>query len=55
MKPIYNPLAFVNPDYMPQYWPDQIDLNATIIFDMNDVSEKIYEISVIDNSLKSVS
>uniref|UniRef100_A0A914XKJ5 AMOP domain protein n=1 Tax=Plectus sambesii TaxID=2011161 RepID=A0A914XKJ5_9BILA len=36
-KPIYNPLLFASPYYIPEFWPQQVPWNATLIFSMNEV------------------
>ncbi|VDO81899.1 unnamed protein product [Heligmosomoides polygyrus] len=37
-KPIYNPLLFASTDYTPVFWPQYLDLNASRIFNMEQVT-----------------
>lgn len=37
-KPIYNPLLFVQRDYMPEFGPEYVSPNATLIFSIEEVS-----------------
>ncbi|KAL6728780.1 hypothetical protein Aduo_010517 [Ancylostoma duodenale] len=37
-KPIYNPLLFASTDYTPVFWPQFLDLNASRVFTMEQVT-----------------
>ncbi|XGW17593.1 hypothetical protein V3C99_002299 [Haemonchus contortus] len=37
-KPIYNPLIFASTDYTPVFWPQYLDMNASRVFTMEQVT-----------------
>ncbi|KAK5970054.1 Sushi domain-containing protein, partial [Trichostrongylus colubriformis] len=37
-KPIYNPLLFASTDYTPVFWPQYLDMNASRVFTMEQVT-----------------